>query len=179
MLARPPRWAKHVDSTMSLPMIMAGDANVWHPHFNLGRTRSVDALIIPFVDLLASSCGLRLCNPRDQATHLAGAALDLVFISSPCEAVVRVHNGVSCCSEVPSCCTLLGSDHFLCVAATQLTWRPPLEAGPRLPPLRDWPLINRPQRCETTNISCNKKFSHLVKKCIAKISFFLPIHKYL
>ena len=119
-------------------MIMAGDANVWHPHFNLGRTRSVDALIIPFVDLLASSCGLGLCNPRDQATHLAGAALDLVFISSPCEAVVRVHDGVSCCSEVPSCCPLLGSDHFLCVAATQLTCRPPPEAGPCLPPLRDW-----------------------------------------
>ena len=85
--------ARHTHSTMNLPMIMAGDANVWHPHFNLGRTRSVDALIIPFVDLLASSCGLRLCNPRDQATHDAGAALDLVFISSLCEAVV--HNGVS------------------------------------------------------------------------------------
>ena len=31
--------ARHVHSTMSLPTIMAGDANVWHPHFNLGRTR--------------------------------------------------------------------------------------------------------------------------------------------
>ena len=49
--------ARHVHSTMNLPMIM-GDANVWHPHFNLGRTRSVDALITPFADLLASSCGL-------------------------------------------------------------------------------------------------------------------------
>ena len=79
--------ARHVHSTMNLPMIMASDANVWHPHFNLGRTRSVDALIVPIVDLLASSCGLRLCNPRDQAIDDAGAALDLVFISSPCEAV--------------------------------------------------------------------------------------------
>ena len=45
---------------MNLPMIIASDPNVWHPHFNLGRTRSVGALIIPFVDLLAFSCGLRL-----------------------------------------------------------------------------------------------------------------------
>ena len=57
----------------------------------MGRTRSVDALIIPFVDPLASSCGLRLCNPRDPATHDVGVALDLVFISLPCEAVVHVH----------------------------------------------------------------------------------------
>ena len=54
------------------------------------------------IDLLASSCGSRLCNPRDQATHDAGAALDHVFISSPCEAVVRVHNGVSCSKLLPA-----------------------------------------------------------------------------
>ena len=56
-------------------------------------------------------------NLGDQATHDAGAALDLVCTSSPCETVVRVHNGVSCCSEVPNCCPLLGSDHNFCVAA--------------------------------------------------------------
>ena len=53
-------------------------------------------------------------------------------------------NGVSCCSEVPSCCPLLGSDHFLCVAATQVIHSSPLEVGPRLPPLRDW----RPTLCQ-------------------------------
>ena len=48
--------ARHVHSTMNLPMIMASDANVWHPQCNLGRSLSVGALI-PFVDLLASLCG--------------------------------------------------------------------------------------------------------------------------
>ena len=57
---------------------VAGDANVWHPHFHLGRARSVDNLIVPFV----VSCDLVLCNPADRPTHNAGAALDLVFVSS-------------------------------------------------------------------------------------------------
>ena len=32
---------------LGLPMIIAGDANVWMPHFNLSRSRSCDKAIIP------------------------------------------------------------------------------------------------------------------------------------
>ena len=54
--------ARRVHIEVRLPMIVAGDANVWHPHFNLGRSRSADNMIVPFIDLLISSCGLVLCN---------------------------------------------------------------------------------------------------------------------
>ena len=64
--------ARRVHIEVRLPMIIAGDANVWHPHFTLGRSRSADNMIVPFIDLLISS--------RDRATHNAGAALDLCFI---------------------------------------------------------------------------------------------------
>ena len=120
-------------------MIIAGDANVWHPHFRL-RTRHCDALVLPFVDLLISSCTLEICNPREQATHVGGGGLDCVFISRSCAVLVRVHSGDHCCDEAPVCCPLLGSDHFLCVAQSI-----PLPFGPSrrselrpLPPLRDW-----------------------------------------
>ena len=35
--------ARHVRSTKDLPLLIAGDANVWHPEFSLGRSRSQDA----------------------------------------------------------------------------------------------------------------------------------------
>ena len=119
-------------------MIVAGDANVWHPHFNLGRSRSVDNMIVPFIDLLISSCGLVLCNPRNRATYNAGAALDLVCASSNSPVTVRVHDGDNCCSHAPACCPLLGSDHFLCVGTTSFP-RPEVPDVPRgIPLLRDW-----------------------------------------
>ena len=43
--------AKHAHSTMNLH---GNDANVWHPHYHLGYTRSKNALIMCFVDLLTS-----------------------------------------------------------------------------------------------------------------------------
>ena len=130
--------ARRVHSTMGLPMVLAGDANVWHLHFHLGRVRPVDNLIIPFIDLLLSSCDLVLCNPADQPTHNAGAALDLVFVSSTCPAAVRVHDGHNCCEHALACCPLLRSDHYLCVVSTsiQMDHIPPAPCG--LPLLRDW-----------------------------------------
>ena len=35
--------ARHVRSTVDLPLLVAGDANVWHPEFSLGRSRPQDA----------------------------------------------------------------------------------------------------------------------------------------
>ena len=134
-LACPPCIGQTCVSYFRFPMILAGDANVWHPHVDLGPVLS-DALIIPFIDVFISSCGLRLCNPRGEATHIAGAALDLFFISSTCREDLSVHNGVSRSDAVPSCCPLLGSDHFLCVSETHLAISSLLEAGPCLPSLR-------------------------------------------
>ena len=116
---------RHVRSTVDLPMvIVAGDANVWHPYFSLGRSRSVDNLVVPFIDLLITSCGFRLINPPDQATHVAGAALDLMLISSHCPCSMLVHSGLQCCVEAPGCCPIVGSDHYLCVASASLVHRP-------------------------------------------------------
>ena len=49
------RFTGHVRSTVDLPLLVA-DANVRHPEFSL----------VPFVDLLVSSCGLTLINARDR-----------------------------------------------------------------------------------------------------------------
>ena len=98
-------------------VVIAGDANVWHPHFNLSRSRSCDVPIIPFWDLLMASCRLDLCNPPDRATHISGAGLDCIFISSGHVVDVVVRHGLQCCTGSPVCCPVLGSDHFLCVAA--------------------------------------------------------------
>ena len=81
-------------------MMIAGDANVWHPHFRM-RTRTRDSLVFPFVDLLISSCNLENWNPREQATHVAGGGLDCVFISGSCAVPVSVHSGDHCCGEAP------------------------------------------------------------------------------
>ena len=52
------RGARRVHMEVRLPIIFAGDANVWHPHFNLGLSRSADNVIVPFINLLIFSCGL-------------------------------------------------------------------------------------------------------------------------
>ena len=93
--------ARRVHIEVRLPMIFAGDAN-------LGPSCSADNMIVPFIDLLISSCGLVLCNPRDRATHNAGAALDLVCASSSSPVTVRVHDGDNCCSRAPACCPSVG-----------------------------------------------------------------------
>ena len=58
------------------------------PHFNLGRSHSVDNLVVPFIDILISSCGLRLLPP-DRPNDVAGAAFDMMLVSSDCTALLR------------------------------------------------------------------------------------------
>ena len=130
--------AQRVQNAVSVPMVIAGDANVWHPHFNLSRSRSCDVPIIPFLDLLMASCRLELCNAPDRATHISGGGLDCIFISSGHVVDVVVHDGLQCCTSSPVCCPVLGSNHFLCIAAglSLPTSRP--SAWTKLPPLRDW-----------------------------------------
>ena len=129
--------AKHVRTTVDLPMVVANDVNVWHPHFNLGRSRSVDNLVVPFIDLLILSCGLRLLNSPDRPTHVTGAALDLMFVSSSYSGSMVVHNGALCYAQAPNCYPIMGSDHYLCVASAHLV-RKTQNTTRNLPPLRDW-----------------------------------------
>ena len=44
--------ARRVHIEVRLPMIVAGDANVWHPHFTLGRSRSATRALHRLVDFL-------------------------------------------------------------------------------------------------------------------------------
>ena len=91
----------------------------------------------PFWDLLMVSCRLELCNPLYRPTHISGAGLGCIFISSGHVVDVVVHDGLQFCRGV--CCPVLGSDHFLCIAAgLSLPTRPDPVRGPTLPPLRDW-----------------------------------------
>ena len=107
---------KHTQRTLpDTPIVLSGDANVWWPEFHLGRERPRDRFIFPYIRELLEGCGLSLRNPLARTTHVAGAALDMVFISEECVTEhFIVHQGDGCCSLSPSCCPALGSDHFLC-----------------------------------------------------------------
>ena len=63
-------------------LVIAGDANVWLPHFRLNRLRS--NAVFPYIQQLLD-LGLTIINPQSRATHVAGAALDLVFVSTHLE----------------------------------------------------------------------------------------------
>ena len=106
--------ATHVVSIFpNFALVIAGDANVWLPYFRVNRQRSRDNAIFPYIQQLLD-LGLTIINPQSRATHVAGAALDLVFVSTHLECDhFTVHQGDSCC-EQPACCPSLTSDHFLC-----------------------------------------------------------------
>ena len=61
-----------------------------------------------------------IINPQSRATHVVGAASDLVLVSTHLECVhlecvhFTVHQGDSCCVSSPLCCPSLTSDHFPC-----------------------------------------------------------------
>ena len=62
----------------------------------------------------SDGCGLSLRNSLTRATHVAWAALDLVFCFGVVSAeYFAVHQGDDCCLMSPSCCPAL-ADHFLC-----------------------------------------------------------------
>ena len=76
---------KYTQQTLpDIPIVLSGDANVWWPELHLGRERPRDRFIFPYIRELLEGCGLSLRNPFARATHVAGAALDMVFISEEC-----------------------------------------------------------------------------------------------
>ena len=100
--------ARPVRDSTGLPLI-AGDVDIWHPHFTGSRSRSCDVSVVPLGLMISSR--LALCSPRDRATHTDGAGLDCIFLSRTLAVDVAVHDGVGCCLA-PACCPITGSDHF-------------------------------------------------------------------
>ena len=67
--------ATHVVSVFpNFALVIAGDANVWLPHFRLNRQRSRDNVIFPYIQQLLD-LGLTIINPQSRATHVAGCCL--------------------------------------------------------------------------------------------------------
>ena len=63
---------------------------------------------------------LTIRNPRSRATHIAGAALDLVFVSSNSESSqFIVHQGYACCANSLVCCPQLDIRSFSLHVVTQ------------------------------------------------------------
>ena len=106
---------RHTQQTLpATPIVLCGDANVWLPEFRLNRERPRDHVVLPYVSELLDGCGLSLRNSLTRATHVAGAALDLVLCSGEVSAeCFTVHQGDDCCLMSPSCCPAFGSDHLL------------------------------------------------------------------
>ena len=107
---------RHTQQTLpATPIVLCGDAIVRLPEFRLNRERQRDHFVFPYVSELLDGCGLSLRNSFTRVTHVAGAALDLVFCSGGVSAGrFTVHQGDDCCLMSQSCCPALGSDHFLC-----------------------------------------------------------------
>ena len=112
-------------------MVIARDANVWHHHFSLSRSRSCD---VPANHPFWSCSWLiadRSVQSPDRATHISGAGLDCIFVSSG--HVVTLWCTMGCnVAQVPLC--VASVVHFLCIAAgLSLPTRPDPVRGPTLP----------------------------------------------
>ena len=97
-------------STQASRFFLAGD--FWFPFLQLGRSRKVNAPVLPIVQEILQSHSLVFRNPPDLPTHRCGAALDIILSSPSLSACVTVHSGSNCCSLAPLCCPLLSSDQL-------------------------------------------------------------------
>ena len=101
----------HVSQLHSgIPLLLAGDSNIWLPFFQLGRSRQADAPLLPIVQEILRSHSLVFRNPPDIPTHRCGAALDIILSSPSLSTPITVHSGLNCCPLAPLCCPLLSSD---------------------------------------------------------------------
>jgi len=106
---------------------VAGDSNLWIPELvPIRGARAADRSSRAILDSIIADHGLEIANPINQATHRAGAALDIILASPGLIAgEVQVHNGTGCaCTNRNSCCPALGSDHFLLTASVARTAQP-------------------------------------------------------
>ena len=99
-----------MSTTMGLPLIIAGGANVRHPHFNLSRPRSCDVMVFSFVDLLVMSCNLRCATPVHRSptsaepVKIASSSPEVVPLESRCtresDVACRLRLAVQCSDQV-------------------------------------------------------------------------------
>ena len=90
-----------------LPMLLAGDSNVWLPPFQFGRSRQADSSLVPIIQEMMQSHSLVLRNPLDAPTHRCGAALDIILATRSLSCHVAVHCGSIWCSFAPFCSRLI------------------------------------------------------------------------
>ena len=98
---------------------VAGDPNLWIPELVPSRgSRAADRSCRAILNSIIADFALEIANPPNQATHGAGAALDIVLASPGLiDGEFQVHNGSGClCINTDTCCPALGSDHFLLTA---------------------------------------------------------------
>ena len=126
-----------------IPLLLAGDSNIWFPFFQLGRSRQADAPLLPIVQEILQSHSLVFRNPPDLPTHRCGAALDIILSSPSLSTPITVHSGLNCCPLAPLCCPLLSSDHMLCSCRLNIPRAPlsPSSAYSPLPRVHDWSTV--------------------------------------
>ena len=118
--------ARLVRSTMDIPLLIAGDANVWHPEFSLGRSADWMALfhvLSQVVKLWWTSC------TRSSWPFCLGTLSDVLPHESVCMAHSRgPHSIPGCADHIPSD-SALGPAVLLVALA-----RPRRQALPHAPP---------------------------------------------
>ena len=125
------------------PVLIAGDSNLWLSELVPSRgVRSADRASRAVLDSIISEFCLEIANPINQATHNAGAALDIILASPGLiNGNTQVHNGSGCaCANTDFCCPALGSDHFLITASVWCRSDVGATPAPRdsWPYIRDW-----------------------------------------
>ena len=158
----------HVSQLHSgIPLLLAGDSNIWFPFFQLGRSRQADAPLLPIVQEILQSHSLVFRNPPDLPTHRCGAALDIILSSPSLSTPITVHSGLNCCPLAPLCCPLLSSDHMLCSCRLDIPRAPlsPSSAYSPLPRVHDW---------STVVAACHHNLSAWHQSVLAHVSGPLP-----
>ena len=93
---------------MQCPMVIAGTANVWHPHFNLSRSRSCDVPIILFSGFMAFK--LELCPGWFTHIWIASLSSPVILWTLRCTMGCNV-------AQVPLCCQCWEATNFLHIAS--------------------------------------------------------------
>ena len=118
-----------------IPLLLAGDSDMWFPFFQLGRSRQADAPLLPVVQEILQSHSLVFRNPS--------LIFQLTVVVPLWTSFSQHHSGSHCCSLAPLCRSLLSSDHMLCSCHldNHQASLPPNSAHSSLPRVRDWSTV--------------------------------------
>ena len=127
----------HVSQLHSgIPLLLAGDSNIWFPFFQLGRSR------LTFCPLCRRSSSLILWF-FGTPLILPPTVVVLLWTSFSLSTPISVHSGLNCCPFAPLCCPLLSSDHMLCSCRLDTPRAPFSPSSAHSPLLRvhDWSTV--------------------------------------